>query len=454
MIARRTFLSSIGFLALGAAGPAGALELVANARMRGSLDAGEQGLAPGSGGNQSKLFSRIAAKAAAQGLPLFLPPGTYQLSNVNLPENAHITGVPGASRIVYAGEGHLFSAENSPSLTLSGISIDGANRWLADYAGGLLRFRGIANLRLENLDITGASKHAIQTGACGGRIAANRISGAAHAGVYAVDSKALSIVENSVSGCGNGGILVHRGTKADDGTMISGNRVSRISATAGGTGENGNGINIFRADNVMVTGNHVTDCAFSAIRSNAGSNILMTGNQCLNSGETAIYSEFGFEGALVGNNIIDGAASGILIVNFNEGGRLATVTGNIVRNLRLEGPYHNDGAGFGYGIAAEADTVISANTIENAPRWGMVLGWGPYLRNIVASGNIIRQTPVGCAVSVVEGVGETLISGNLFQDIRDEAIAGYRWNEKVTGDLVAGADKDFARLTITGNRAA
>lgn len=448
MIARRTLLSSIGLLALGAAGPARGLE----PGMRGSLDAAGQGLLPGSEDDQSRLFSSILARAATGGEPVFLPPGTYRLSNITLPENAHLTGVSGASHIVYTGEGHLFSADEGRRLTLSGISIDGGNRGLADHAGALLQFRNIATLVLENLEITGASKHAIQTEACGGRITANHISGAALAGVYAVDSKALSITGNTVSDCGNGGILVHRWTKGSDGTMVSGNRISRIGATGGGTGQNGNGINIYRADNVLVTGNHVSDCALSAIRANAGSNVLMTGNQCLNSGETAIYSEFGFEGALVGNNIIDGAANGIQIVNFDHGGRLATVTGNIVRNLRLEGPYQPDGLGFGLGITAEADTVISANTIENAPRWGMMLGWGPYLRNIVASGNIVRRTPVGCAVSVVEGTGETLISGNLFQEIGQTAIAGYRWSEKVTGELVAGAGGTSARLTIAGNR--
>ena len=47
----------------------------------------------------------------------------------------------------------------------------------------------------------------------------------------------------------------------------------------------------------------------------------------LNSGETGIYSEFQFEGAVISANVVDGATNGISVVNFNEGGRLATVTG-------------------------------------------------------------------------------------------------------------------------------
>src|SRR5690606_35792467 len=104
----------------------------------------------------------------------------------------------------------------------------------------------------------------------------------------------------------------------------------RIRADLGGTGQWGNGINVFRAGNVVVAGNMVSDCAFSAIRSNGGSNVQITGNQCLRSGDTAIYSEFVFEGALISANVVDGAANGISIVNFNEGGRLAVCSSNLV----------------------------------------------------------------------------------------------------------------------------
>lgn len=279
----------------------------------------------------------------------------------------------------------------------------------------------------------------------------NRISGAADHALYAVESHDLSVTANHVFDCGNGGILVHRWQKGRDGTIVTGNRIARISARSGGTGQYGNGINIFRADDVMVSANHISDCAFSAIRSNAGSNVQISGNTCLGSGETAIYSEFGFEGAIVNGNLIDGAANGILIVNFNEGGRLASVTGNVVRNLRLEGPYVHDGAGFGFGIAVEADTVVSGNTVENAPKWGLVLGWGPYMRGLVATGNLVRQSPVGCAVSVVEDAGSALISGNIFEETPEAAIAGYRWNERATGDL-AQEGSTYAHLTIERNR--
>ena len=310
----------------------------------------------------------------------------------------------------------------------------------------------MADLTIENCEIFGSGKFGIWVEASAGSIRDNRISGAAESALYAVDNSDFEIRGNKVSDCGNGGILVHRWKKGHDGTLVTGNRIERITANGGGTGENGNGINIFRADGVQVSGNHIRDCAFTAIRSNAGSNVQITANHCMNAGETAIYSEFGFEGALISANLIDGAANGILSVNFNEGGRLAVINGNVIRNLRLTAPYQQDDAYFGIGIEAEAEASVTGNVIENAPRWGMLLGWGPYGRNITATGNVVRKAGVGCAVTTVDGAGPILISSNQFVECSEAAIAGYRWIEKVTGDLAQAGAHIFPHLTIGANQ--
>ena len=112
------------------------------------------------------------------------------------------------------------------------------------------------------------------------------------------------------------------------------------------------------------------------MRANAANNVQITGNTCLRSGEVAIFSEFGFSGALIANNIVEKAANGISVANFDHGGRLAVVANNIVRDLVTEGPYPADGQGFGVGIAVEADVTVSGNVIDGAPRFGLVLGWG------------------------------------------------------------------------------
>ena len=457
---RRLLLSGATFLlaasaagrfasAAGRASLAGGL--MHEAALRGALGADGSVTMPEAAGDGSRRFARVLKEAAARGRPVFLPPGTYRVSGLDLPDNTEINGVPGSTRIEYTGDGALFSAAGARRIRLSGITIDGANRWLADGTGGLLHFIGVERVEIDNCTILGSARNGIHLEGCGGEIRESAVTGAADAGIYAVESHDLAIRDNRIEGCGNGGILVHRYKPGPDGTIVSGNRVTGTLARAGGTGQNGNGINVFRAANVMITNNMVSGSAFSAIRANSASGVQITGNQCLRSGETAIYAEFAFEGAVISANQVDGAANGISVVNFNEGGRLATVSGNVLRNLTAPGPYPAADAGFGIGIAAEADTVISGNVIDTAAKWGLALGWGPYLRNVVATGNMVRAAPVGCAVTVAEGAGSALIAENTFAETKVAGVAGFRWNEQATGELAEGGST-FPHLTVERNR--
>lgn len=455
MLDRRRFLATTaGFAAGGLALPAAAASLFTEATltaMRGSIDAADFGVRANALDDQSKAFARMLEKASEADAPVFLPPGRYTVSNVTLPKRVRLMGVPGATLIVYGGDGHFLAAENADHVELTGLVLDGSNRWLGEQVQGALDLREVAHLVIDNCQLIGSAKYGIALERAAGRIERSRISGAAEAAVWTVNARGLAITGNHVADCGNGGILVHRWQPGEDGTIVSGNRVERIHALHGGTGQFGNGINVFRAGNVTVTGNQVADCAFSAIRSNSGGNVQVSGNTCLRSGETAIYSEFAFEGAAISSNIVDGAANGISVVNFNEGGRMGVVSGNLVRNLSETGPYKADPPGFGVGITVEAETTVTGNVVENAPRYGMHLGWGPYLRNVVATGNVIRRVGEGIAVSVVEGVGATVISDNIIEGAGRGAIVGHRWTEAVTGDL-AIEGSDFPGLTVERNR--
>ncbi|TGQ66855.1 MAG: TIGR03808 family TAT-translocated repetitive protein [Mesorhizobium sp.] len=455
MLNRRTLLrQTAGFaimgLALGKAAAAG-LPGIEKAAMRGSINATELGVQSGTSDDQSKVFAKLLREANDRDTTVFLPAGTYVVSNLSLPGRVRLAGVPGATRIVYGGDGHLFMAEQADHIELSGLVFDGSNRSMADYAQGLLDLRRIGHLVIDNCQITGSGKNGLALEHAAGRIERTDISGAADAGIYSVEAAGLAISGNTISDCANGGILVHRWQAGEDGTIVTGNRVQRIGARSGGTGQNGNGINAFRAANVVISGNVVSDCAFSAIRANSSSNLQISGNTCLRSGETAVYSEFSFEGAVISNNIVDCAANGISIVNFNEGGRMGVCSGNIVRNLSTVGPYPADAPGFGVGIGVEADTTVSNNVIENAPLYGMLIGWGPYLRNVVATGNIIRKAGTGIVVSVVEGAGTAVISDNVIDGARNGAIVGQRWAEPATGDLAASAESGYAHLTVERN---
>lgn len=457
MLNRRSLLAGAAALPLAAmAGrvPAAAATLpgLENASMRGSIDSLEFGVRPGALDDQSRVFSRMLQKASDTDTPVFLPAGTYVVSNLVLPRRVRLSGVPGATRIVYGGAGHLMLAGATEIIDLSGILFDGANRWIGDQAQGLLDFRRVAELTLRDCRILGSGRNGLALERVAGRIEASAISGAAEAGIYSVEAAGLTISGNTVSDCANGGILVHRWQAADDGTIVTGNRVERIAARNGGTGQFGNGINVFRANGVLVANNGVSDCAFSAIRANSSSNLRVIGNSALRSGETALYAEFAFDGAILNANIVDGAANGISIVNFNEGGRMGAVSGNIVRNLSATGPYPADPPGFGVGITVEADTTVTGNMVENAPLHGIAIGWGAYMRNVVATGNVVRKAGTGIAVSVAPGAGHAVISDNLIDEVTVGGIVGYEWTRPVTGDLAVDGAEGWPNLTVERNR--
>jgi uncharacterized secreted repeat protein (TIGR03808 family) len=307
-------------------------------------------------------------------------------------------------------------------------------------------------LFLNNVSVLGSSKYGISLERCGGVIQDCDLAGAADAAIYSVQAVGLTIRNNYVHDCANGGILIHRWEIGEDNTIVSGNRIERVSAQNGGTGPFGNGINIFRAGNVKISDNHISDCTFSAIRANSASNIHITGNSCYRSGETALYVEFAFQGAVVTGNLIDGGTIGISIANFDKNGRLSVISGNLIRNISDQGPYPAQGPGFGHGIAVEADASVTGNTIENVAKWGMLVGWGPYLRSVNITGNVIRKVPIGIAVSVVDGAQSTSIFTNIFDQTPRGAIVGHRWVEPVTKDLGTRSKSGFKHLAIGNNQ--
>ncbi|HEY2134893.1 MAG TPA: TIGR03808 family TAT-translocated repetitive protein, partial [Xanthobacteraceae bacterium] len=164
------------------------------------------------------------------------------------------------------------------------------------------------------------------------------------------------------------------------------------------------------------------------------------------------YSEFDFEGAIIANNTVDGAEVGVSVANFNVGGRLAVVQGNIFRNLA---PRHRPGepeGAHGMGIYVEADSAVTGNVVENATFAGIMAGYGPYLRDVTITGNVVRAADIGVAVSVVPGAGGVVIADNMISGSRRGAIMGMDHEKVITGDLTRDGAARYAQLAISGNR--
>ena len=396
--------------------------------------------------NQINDLGATFQKAIEGGGILQLPAGGFSASGIKIGRALTISGIEGRTRIVSPDGNPVFAINTDEPVVLTGLTFDGGGKGAEGDA--LVQARGSSSLNIAHCTFVNAGSAGLRLEGSGGHITGNTFARIGGTAIFALDSNGLEISGNRLSDVGNNGIQVWTSSSRQDGTIISRNRISGVRAEAGGSGQNGNGINIYRAGNVIVSENRISDCTFSGVRNNAGGNCLIINNAISGMGEVAIYCEFGFEGAVVSGNIIDDVALGISITNFNEGGRLATVANNIVRRIRGGGTIPTTN---GVGIGAEGDTTVTGNVVEDARDAGISLGWGPYARNLSASGNLVRNAPRGIVFSTSPGADGVLIASNRISGASIAAISGSDHGKTTTGDLaIAGVDMP-AHVQIIGN---
>jgi uncharacterized secreted repeat protein (TIGR03808 family) len=414
-------------------------------------DATQYGVRPGSPDDQTKVLQRAIDEAARAQVPLALPPGVYRTSMLRLQSGTQLIGVRGATRLVFSGGASMLSGEGANSLGLANITLDGGGIALPPRRG-LLHCLGGRDVRIGDCEIIGSGGNGIWLENVAGDISGNIITRSATTAIVSFDAQGLLVSRNTILGTNDNGIEILRTSIGDDGTQVLDNRIEDIKAGPGGSGQYGNAINAFRAGNVIVRGNRIRNCDYSAVRGNSASNIQITGNSVSDVREVALYSEFSFEGAVIANNTVDGAALGVSVCNFNEGGRIAVVEGNIIRNLlpkRPIGTAPDDAAGIG--IYVEADTTVSGNVIENAPSVGIVAGWGEYLRDVAITGNVIRNAFVGIGVSVATGAGTALVANNMISETPRGAVVGLDHARPMTPDLSVDGAPRFAQVVLGTN---
>jgi uncharacterized secreted repeat protein (TIGR03808 family) len=446
------------FIGASAAGMAGALVMSPGAARAAPLtsvlgrDATQYGVRPGSPDDQTKVLQRAIDEAARAQMPLALPPGVYRTGMLRLQGGTQLVGVRGATRLIFTGGASMFQGEGAGGIGLTNITLDGGSIPLPTRRG-LVHCLGGRDIRIVDCEVTGSGGNGIWLENASGDVSGNIITATATTAIVSFDAQGLSVSRNTIIDTRDNGIEILRNAVGDDGTLVTDNRIEDIKAGPGGSGQYGNAINAFRAGNVIVRGNRIRNCDYSAVRGNSASNIQITGNSVSNVREVALYSEFSFEGALIANNTVDGAAVGVSVCNFNEGGRIAVVQGNIIRNLLPKRPIgtapDDDG---GIGIYVEADTSVTGNVIENAPSFGIVAGWGKYLRDVVISGNVIRNAFVGVGVSVTPGAGTALVNNNMISETPRGAVVGLDHARPVTSDLSAEGAQRFAQV-VTGTNA-
>src|SRR3954463_2627430 len=440
-----------------AAGVAGALAMSPEAARAApptstlGRDVTQYGVRPGSPDDQTAKLQRAIDEAARAQVPLALPPGIYRTGMLRLSSGSQLVGVRGATKLVFTGGASMLQGEGANSIGLANITFDGAGIPLPTRRG-LLHCLAGRDIRVTDCEIANSGGNGIWFENVSGDVSGNIFTNIAVTAITSFDAQGLIVSRNTILGSNDNGIEILRTAIGDDGTQVFDNRIEDIKAGPGGSGQYGNAINAFRAGNVIVRGNRIKNCDYSAVRGNSASNIHITGNTVSDVREVALYSEFAFEAAVIANNIVDGAAVGVSVCNFNEGGRIAVVQGNIIRNLvpkRPIGTAPDDDAGIG--IYVEADSSVTGNVVENAPSFGIIAGWGRYLRDVAITGNVIRNAFVGVGVSVMPGAGTALVNNNMISETPRGAVVGLDHARTITTDLSADGAQRYAQVVLGGN---
>ncbi|SEF68121.1 TIGR03808 family TAT-translocated repetitive protein [Bosea lathyri] len=414
------------------------------------LEAAQFGLRPGSTDDQSRQLQNALGEAAKRDAPLVVAPGRYRIANVILPEGARLIGVPGATQFVTAQGGPMLLARRIKRASLSGLSLDGLDI-PATQKSGLVSAEEVLDFSVSDCEFANAGSVGLVLGRTAGRIQLNRFRSMRDSALFSLDSRGVSIEQNQVEDCGNNGIQLWRSQPGDDQSIVRSNRINRIRSDAGGDGPNGNGISLYKAGGVIIEGNTLRDCALTFIRNNSGSGVQILGNQGRRCGEVALYSEFAFEGAIIANNLVEDCAQGADITNFDLGGRLSVFANNIIRNAQKGLAPKGKGPVGGIGVHVEAEATVTGNVIENASEIGISLGWSWGMRNLVATGNMVRKTGIGISVSLVPKERNTLIANNVIAEALKGAVLGTEYGKIVTGDLTKAADARAAGVRVENN---
>jgi Right handed beta helix region len=132
----------------------------------------------------------------------------------------------------------------------------------------------------------------------------------------------------------------------------------------------------------------------------------------------------------------------VLVTNFKEGGRLT-------RNIF----FRKDIDSRGIGIAVQVDSVVSGNVVEGSPGYGVMIGWGGYLRDVSVTDNLIRDAYIGIGVSTDPSAKTALITRNMISGAKDGAIRAMNGPTPVGSDLAMASAEVYRNLAIYSNDA-
>lgn len=397
------------------------------------------------------LVTRLRA-AARTGAAVRLPAGEITLMGLELPDGAHLVGVPGKTVLKLTGLGPLLSATMAKNITLESLVLDGAGAYLSRERG-LVDFSDVAHLAIRGCTIRRSGAHGVNLLRCGGVFAQNTVETAADAGVHSLDSLGFDFDNNLVRACADNGVRFWASAAGRyDGSRIRNNRIEDIDNRSGGDGPYGNGVAIYLSGSIRIENNRILRCAYTAVRNNGGHAIAVIGNDCRGCGERAMYAEFGARNSLFRNNRIADAGAGIGVANSDRGTDGALVEGNEISGLSARHPDPAFGPRMLWltAIAGEKNTQIVGNRLTG-PMW-IGVSMGGWRENIRVEANDIFGADYAVVASVGEGAGDGYILRNKIRNARRAAIAAATDGPTFApGDLAKDGAHAYPRLTVAGN---
>src|SRR6266516_2827979 len=124
------------------------------------LDAAQFGVRPGAPDDQSRALQRAIEQASRTRAPLVLAPGAYRAGDLKLPDGAQLFGVRGATRLVITHGPSLLSCEGGTNITISGVTLDGADQQLPQ-SRGLVHLIATKGVRIADCRVERAGGNAI-----------------------------------------------------------------------------------------------------------------------------------------------------------------------------------------------------------------------------------------------------------------------------------------------------
>jgi len=228
------------------------------------------------------------------------------------------------------------------------------------------------------------------------------------------------------------GLVLDGGGRAlgQDGALLGALEVERIEiSNCRFVGSSADGVALERVS-ARIANCHFADIRRTALVSEESRTVEIAHNHIHACGDHGILVRVSEPGEVtIANNVVDRAATGIAVRRFNQGGGLAVVRGNCVRDLSFRKCVQSSGTG----ISIEARAWVSGNVVDNAPGFGILVGRG----EATVTDNRIRNVYIGIGIPADRSGGTARVTGNAITGAKDGAIRALSGSAPADHDLAA-----------------